>query len=91
MIKQLRVSSSTSVPDLSGSITNNLKTYGEIEARSIGASSTNQLVKAVASSTGHLKEEDKSIDIHIGFDLTNHDGREKTVMVFRLKLKDLEV
>ena len=90
MIKQLRVSSTTPVPDLAGSITNNLKTLKHIEARAIGASANSQLVKAIAASTNHLKEEDKTINVHINFDTVMHDGREKTVMVFSLVLKDIK-
>lgn len=86
MNKQLRVSSTTSVPDLAGSITNTLKNIKNIEVRSIGASATNQAVKAIAVSTGHLEEESCCLNLKIGFDNIIHDGREKTVIVFYLSI-----
>ena len=91
MPKQLRVSSSTPVPDLAGSITNNIKNHKEIEARAIGAGAVSQLVKAIAVSSQHVLEDNDSIYVRIYFDTIIQDGRDKTVMVFKLKLSDKEL
>lgn len=87
-IKQLFVRGGSPVKELAGSI---IKSYesGEknIELRAIGASSVNQMYKALAYARGIFSA--KGLDLYIkpGFDEVEIDGGRRTVMIAKVVLK----
>lgn len=79
--KVIKVSSSSSVPQLSGSIIISIEENKEVEVRAVGAGAVNQMYKAVASARGVLATKGKDLYIKPGFDETTENGSAKTVMV----------
>lgn len=80
--KVLKISGSSPTPATAGSI---VKAYEEgfhdIELRSIGASSVNQMFKAMATASGIFAQKGKILTFRPGYDVVNIDGCEKTAMI----------
>lgn len=82
--KVLRVSGKSPVKETAGSIVKTYEEGLEIELKAIGASSVNQMYKAIATASGIFASKGKSLLIRPGYDNTLIDGVEKTVMVARV-------
>lgn len=86
--KKLMVKGSTPVRELAGSIA---KCYedGErnIELRAIGASSVNQMYKALATARSIFAQKGLDLSVRPGYDEVEIDGGKRTVMVARLVIK----
>ena len=80
--KVLKISGSSPTPATAGSI---VKAYEEgfhdIELRAIGASSVNQMFKAMATASGIFAQKGKILTFRPGYDVVNIDGCEKTAMI----------
>lgn len=79
--KTIKVSSTTSVPQLSGSIVVSIEENYEVEVRAVGAGAVNQMFKAIASARGVLATKGKDLYIKPGFDEINEPDGTRTVMV----------
>ena len=79
--KVIKVSSTSPVPQLSGSIVVSVEEGFNVEVRAVGASAVNQMYKAIASARGILATKGKDLFIKPGFDEINENGVERTVMV----------
>lgn len=79
--KIIKVSSSSSVPQLSGSIVISIEEGQSVEVRAVGAGAVNQMYKAIASARGVLATKGKDLYIKPGFDEIVEDGKTRTVMV----------
>lgn len=79
--KVIKVSSSSPVPQLSGSIVVSVEEGFDVEVRAVGASAVNQMYKAIASARGILATKGKDLFIKPGFDEIKENGVERTVMV----------
>lgn len=79
--KIIKVSSSSSVPQLSGSIVISIEEGQSVEVRAVGAGAVNQMYKAIASARGVLATKGKDLYIKPGFDEIIEDGKTRTVMV----------
>ena len=82
-IKQLYISGSSPVKETAGSIIKCYTESGEhnIELRAIGASSVNQMFKAMATASGIFAQKGKILTFRPGYDVVNIDGCEKTAMI----------
>lgn len=86
--KQIKVSAKSPVPQLAGSIIISVENGYDVELRAIGASSTNQMYKAIASARGTLASKGKDLFIKPAFDeIEEADGSKKTVMVAYIVIK----
>lgn len=87
-IKKLMVSGSSPVRELAGSI---VKCYdsGEhnIELRAIGASSVNQMYKALATSRSIFAQKGLDLFVKPGYDEVDIKGEKRTVMIARVVIK----
>lgn len=84
--RQIKVSSKTSVPQLSGSILKSIEAGFEVEVRAVGASAVNQMYKGISVARGHLAQRGKDLYIKPGF--SNSDDTESTtVMIANLIVK----
>lgn len=85
-MKIINVSSKTNVGKLTGSILHSIdeNPEGGIELRCVGASSLNQMYKAVASARGVVATRGKDLLIKAGFG-TTEDG--KTTLVAKLVIE----
>lgn len=85
MIKQqkkvIKVSSSTSVPQLSGSIVASIEEGFDVEVRAVGAGAVNQMYKSLASARGILASKGKDLFIKPGFSESVEGENTRTVMV----------
>ena len=87
-MNSIRVSSKTSVTSLAGSIIKLIEGGSrEIETRAIGASSVNQMIKAIACARKILREQEK-FDLYLVPTFANSviKGEEKTVIVCNLTI-----
>lgn len=82
--KIIKVSSSSSVPQLSGSIVISIEENQTVEVRAVGAGAVNQMYKAIASARGVLATKGKDLLIKPGFDETTENDKTRTVMVAKL-------
>lgn len=84
-IKKLHVSGSSPVRELAGSIA---KCFDEgnkkIELRAIGASSVNQMYKALATARSIFAQRGLDLVIKPGYDEVEINGEKRTVMVARV-------
>lgn len=90
-VKVIKVSASTPVTSLTGSILNVLRTGKEtVELRAIGAGATSQMYKALAKTNSAVAVRGISLFVKPGFDTVYEevDGeqKEKTVVVARIVL-----
>lgn len=85
--KQIRVSAKSPVPQLAGSIVISIENGDDVELRAVGASSVNQMYKAMASARGTLAAKGKDLFIKPGFDEIKEDGYEKTVMIAHIVIR----
>lgn len=90
-VKVIKVSASTPVSSLTGSILTVLNTGKDtVELRAIGAGATSQMYKALAKASGAVAVRGISLFIRPGFDSiyeeVNGESKEKTVMVARIVL-----
>lgn len=87
-IKQLKVSGSSPVRELAGSI---VKCYDSgdtsVELRAIGASSVNQAVKALATARSIFAQKGLDLFVRPGYSETEIKGEVRTVIVFRTIVK----
>lgn len=87
-VKKLKVSGSSPVRELAGSI---VKCYdsGEknIELRAIGASSVNQMYKALSTARSIFAQKGLDLTIKPGYDEVEIDGQKKTVMIAKIVLQ----
>lgn len=85
MKKQLMISGSSPVRETAGSI---VKCYGsgvdEIELRAIGASSVNQMYKAMATARSIFAQKGLDLSFKAGYDEVEINGEKRTVMIARL-------
>ncbi len=79
--KIIKVSSTSSVPQLSGSIVISIEENCDVEVRAVGAGAVNQMFKAVASARGILAAKGKDLYIKPGFDEISENNNVRTVMV----------
>lgn len=79
--KSIKVSSTSSVPQLSGSIVISIEEGCAVEVRAVGAGAVNQMYKAIASARGVLATKGKDLYIKPGFDETVENDCTRTVMV----------
>lgn len=86
--KKLMVSGGSPVTSLAGSI---VKCYdsGErnIELRAIGASSVNQMYKALATARGIFSQRGLDLTVKPGYANTEIDGKKRTVMLAKLVIQ----
>ncbi len=87
-VKKLMVSGSSPVRELAGSI---VRFYEEgehnLELRAIGASSVNQMYKALATAKSFFAQRGLDLSINPGYDSVTIDGNKRTVMVARIVVK----
>lgn len=79
--KVIKVSSTSSVPQLSGSIVISIEEGNNVEVRAVGAGAVNQMYKALASARGVLAAKGKDLYIKPGFDEIKEEDSIRTVMV----------
>lgn len=84
-VKKLMVSGSSPVRELAGSI---VKCYDNgdhnIELRAIGASSVNQMYKALATARSIFAQKGLDLTVKPGYDEAEIDGQKKTVMIAKV-------
>ena len=80
MEKIIRVKSTANPKALAGSICKSLEESNEVEIRSIGASATNQAVKAIAIARGYVAPTGRDLVTRQGFGDTTIENSEKTVI-----------
>lgn len=84
-VKKLMVSGSSPVRELAGSI---VKCYdsgdSNIELRAIGASSVNQMYKALATARSIFAQKGLDLTVKPGYDEADIDGQKKTVMIAKV-------
>lgn len=85
--KVIKVSSSTSVPQLSGSIVASIEGGFSVEVRAVGASAVNQMYKSLASARGIIASKGKDLYIKPGFDEAKEGDNVRTVMVAYVVIK----
>lgn len=87
-MKQLLVSSKSPVRETAGSI---VKSYSsgshDIELRAIGASSVNQMYKAVATARSIFAQKGLDLSLKPGYDEVQINGEKRTVMIARLVIQ----
>lgn len=83
--KVLKVSGSSPTKETAGSI---VKTYEDgftdIELRAIGASSVNQMFKAMATASSIFAQKGKVLSFRPGYDVAEINGENKTVLIARV-------
>ena len=79
--KVIRVSSTTSVPQLSGSIVASIEEGCDLEVRAVGAGAVNQMYKSLASARGVLAAKGKDLFIKPGFSESVEGDSTRTVMI----------
>lgn len=87
--KRLNISGSSPVPKTAGSI---VKSYFDddcknIELRAIGASSVNQMYKAMATARSIFAQKGLDLSFKPGYDEVDIEGEKRTVMIARLVVK----
>lgn len=86
--KKLMVSGSSPVRELAGSV---VKSYDagdrNIELRAIGASSVNQMYKALATARSIFAQKGLDLTIKPGYDESIIDGQKKTVMIAKVVIQ----
>ena len=84
-VKRLKVRGSSPVKELAGSI---IKCYDDgnknIELRAIGASSVNQMYKALATARSVFAQKGLDLTIKPGYDEADINGEKKTVMIAKI-------
>lgn len=84
-VKRLFISGSSPTKETAGSI---VKTYESgftnIELRAIGASSVNQMIKAVATATSIFKQNGLTLYCSPGYDKVSIEGEDRTVITLSL-------
>ena len=87
-IKQLMVSGSSPVRELAGSIAKSYESgNNNIELRAIGASSVNQMYKALATARSIFAQKGLDLLVKPGYDEAEIKGEKKTVMIARIVIK----
>lgn len=82
-----KISGSSPVPQTAGSIVKCYEDGHDIELRAIGAGATSQMFKSCAVARGILASKAKELSIKPGFDTTEIDGEERTVLVAQVDIK----
>lgn len=86
--KQLMISGSSPVRETAGSI---VKCYDsgvtDIELRAIGASSVNQMFKAMATSRSIFAQKGLDMSFRPGYDEVEINGEKRTVMIARIDVR----
>lgn len=82
----LKVAGKSNVSSVAGSIVKSIEDGKKVELHSIGASSINQTVKAIATARGILSAKGHEALVRIGFSETEINGCEKTMMIFKIIL-----
>lgn len=85
--KKIKVSATTPVPSLSGSIIKSIELGEKVELRACGAGAVNQMFKGIACARGTLATKGRDVLIRPGFDEVDEDGARKTIMVARLVIE----
>lgn len=87
-VKKLMVSGSSPVRELAGSV---VKCYDSgdynIELRAIGASSVNQMYKALATARSIFAQKGLDLTVKPGYDEAEIDGQKKTVMIAKVVIQ----
>lgn len=79
-----KVSATTTVQSLSGSISYCIENNENVELRALGASAVNQMYKAIAVARGNVAVQGKDLFIRPGFADFTENNETKTVMVAQL-------
>lgn len=83
-VKVLRVSGASPTKETAGSIVKTYEAgYHNIELRAIGASSVNQMFKAMATASSIFAQKGKVLSFRPGYDVADIGG-DKTVMIARV-------
>lgn len=80
----LKIAGKSSVQSVAGSILRTFEDGKDVELHAIGASSTNQAVKAIAAARGVFATKGYDALVRIGFSEIVIEGEERTMMVFKL-------
>lgn len=85
MSTKVKVSGSSPVKELAGCV---IKSYeggeNDIELRAIGASSVNQMYKALATARSIFAQKGLDLTIKPGYNEVDIDGQKKTVMIAKV-------
>lgn len=88
MEKIIKVSSTSPVPSLSGSIIKSIEDGADVTLRAMGASAVNQMYKGITAARGILASKGKDLYIKPGFyEVNDDDTITKTIMVATLIVK----
>lgn len=82
----IKVAGKSNVKGVAGSITKSLEDNKEVVLTSIGASATNQAIKAIAMARGFMSVKGYDLYVAPGFGNTEIDGEEITAIKLVLKL-----
>lgn len=86
--KTLRISGGSPVKETAGSIVKSYESgYINIELRAIGAGAVSQMVKSMATASSLLAQKGYILYSRFGYDITDIEGSEKTVIVAKLEVK----
>ena len=86
--KVLRISGGSPVKETAGSITKSYESgFHDIELRAIGASAVSQMVKSIATASSLLAQKGYILYARFGYDITEIEGAEKTVIVAKLEVR----
>ena len=86
-VNVLKVAGKSSVSSVAGSIVKSIEDNKDVELHSIGASSVNQTVKAIATARGILATKGFDALVRVGFSSTRINEEDKTMMIFKIVLK----
>jgi len=86
-INILKIAGKSNVSSVAGSIVKSIEDNKDVELHAIGASSTNQACKAIASARGILATKGIDALVRLGFSETTIDGEVRTMLLFRLILQ----
>lgn len=84
-VKILKVSGKSPVKETAGSIIKSYESgFHSIELRAIGASSVNQMYKAIATASSLFAQKGKVLTFRAGYDIAEIKGEDRTVMIARI-------
>ena len=85
--KVIKVSSTSPVPQLSGSIVVSVEEGFNVEVRAVGASAVNQMYKALATARSIFASRGLDLTVKPGYDEVEIKGDKRTVMIARIVVK----
>lgn len=87
MEKIIKVSATSPVPSLSGSIIKSVEEGKDVVLRAMGASAVNQMYKGITAARGILATKGKDLYIRPGFQEVKDNETCKTIMVASIVIK----